>query len=73
MLLAMTLECIQNLPKEVPNPDNKRFYSLLEAVNKPLWEGYMHSQLSLAVRMLSNKLRGELKSKFLLSVDFIND
>ena len=41
--------------KELPNPDDQRFYSLLEAVNKPLWEGCVHSQLSLAVRMLSNK------------------
>ena len=41
--------------KELPNPDDQRFYSLLKVVNRPLWEGCVHSQLSLAVRMLSNK------------------
>ena len=40
---------------EVPNPDAERFYSLLEAMNGPLWEGCVHLQLSLMVRMLSNK------------------
>ena len=34
--------------EEVSNPDDERFYSLLE-------EKCVHSQLSLAVRMLSNK------------------
>ena len=41
--------------EEVSNPDDERFYSLLEAVNRPLWEGWVHSQLSLAVRILSTK------------------
>ena len=41
--------------EEVPNPNDERFYSLLEAVNRPLWEGCVHSQLSLVVRILSNK------------------
>ena len=41
--------------EELPNPDDQRFYSLLETVNRPLWEGYVHVQLSLVIRMLSNK------------------
>ena len=41
--------------EEVPNPDDERFYSLLEVMNKPLWEECIHSQLSFAIRMLSNK------------------
>ena len=41
--------------EQLPNPDNQRFYSLLEAVNMPSWEGCVHSQLSLAVKMLINK------------------
>ena len=47
---------IYSKPSEkVPNPNDERFYSLLEVVNRPLWEGWIHSQLSLTVRMLSNK------------------
>ena len=42
--------------EKVPNLDDERFYSLLDAVNRPLQEGCMHAQLSLAVIMLSNKL-----------------
>ena len=38
-LLAMSLECILNLRKRFPNPDDQRFHSLLEAVNRPLQEG----------------------------------
>ena len=30
--------------EKVPNPNAKRFYGLLEAVNRPLWEGCLHSQ-----------------------------
>ena len=41
--------------EEVPNSDAERFYSLLEVVNRPLWEGCVHSQLSLTARMLNNK------------------
>ena len=41
--------------EEVPNLDAKRIYSLLEAVNRPLWERCVHSRLSMTVRMLSNK------------------
>ena len=41
--------------EEVFNLEYKKFYNLLEAVNRPLWKGCVHSQLSLAVRMLSNK------------------
>ena len=41
--------------EEVPNLDDRRFYNLLKAVNRPLWEGCVYSQLFFAVRMLSNK------------------
>ena len=50
--------------EELPNPNDKRFYSILEAVNKPLWEGCMHSQLSLVVRMLSNKSEANQSQSF---------
>ena len=43
---------------EVPNPEARKFYSLLEAAKEPLWERYVHSELFLAVRMLSIKLEG---------------
>ena len=29
--------------KEVPNLDYERFYSFLESMNRPLWEGCAHS------------------------------
>ena len=48
----------------VPNMDNERFYSLLETVNRPLWERCVHFQLSLAVRMLSNKLEANQSQSF---------
>ena len=38
-----------------PNLDADRVYSLLEVVIRHLWEGCVHMQLSLVVRMLSNK------------------
>ena len=41
--------------EEVPNPDDERLYSLLGAVDRPLQEGYVHFQLSLAIRILSSK------------------
>ena len=40
---------------EVPNLDNERFYELLKATIKPLWEGCVHSKLPLIVRILSIK------------------
>ena len=40
---------------EFPNPKAQRFYGLLKAAKEPLWEGCVHSELSLAVRMLSIK------------------
>ena len=43
------------LSEEIPNLDDERFYSLLEAVNRPLWKGCMPFQMFLPVRMLSNK------------------
>ncbi|XP_072087173.1 uncharacterized protein [Arachis hypogaea] len=43
---------------EEPNRDAKRFYDLLDSVSKPLWENGIHSQLSLASRMLSIKSEG---------------
>ena len=43
---------------EEPNQEARDFYALLEAANQPLWEGCVHSELSLAVRMLSIKTDG---------------
>ena len=33
--------------EELLNPDDQRLYSLLEVVNRPLWEGCVHSQFFL--------------------------
>ena len=43
---------------EVPNAGAENFFSILEAVQAPLWEGCVHSELSLAVRMLAIKSEG---------------
>ena len=43
---------------EVSNVDGRRFYSLLEAAKEPLWEGCVHSELSLAVKILSIRSEG---------------
>ena len=40
---------------EAPNAEAEKFFSILEAVKAPLWEGCVHSELSLAVRMLAIK------------------
>ena len=44
--------------EQEPNVQAARFYSLLKAANKPLWDGCVHSELSLAVKMLSIKSEG---------------
>ncbi|XP_075091894.1 uncharacterized protein LOC107830110 [Nicotiana tabacum] len=38
-----------------PNDDAKRFYEQLKEASRPLYEGSMHSKLSVAVRLLSIK------------------
>ncbi|XP_057718959.1 uncharacterized protein LOC130933375 isoform X2 [Arachis stenosperma] len=43
---------------EDPHVEAKNFFDLLEAAQKPLWEGCVHSQLSIAVRMLCIKAEG---------------
>ena len=45
-------------PTEVHNLDASRFYTLLEIAKVLLWEGCVHSELSLAVTMLSIKSQG---------------
>nr|XP_025692701.1 uncharacterized protein LOC112794957 [Arachis hypogaea] len=42
-------------PEEETNPEAKRFYHLLEAIAKPLYDGSVHSELSTCVRMMSIK------------------
>ena len=52
-------------PTEFPNLDASRFYSVLEVVKVPLWEGCVHLELSLVVRMLSIKSkRNQSQSSF---------
>ena len=41
--------------EEEPNPDAYRFYRMLESVRSPLWDGSVHSKLSIATRMLGIK------------------
>ncbi|XP_070057821.1 uncharacterized protein [Nicotiana tomentosiformis] len=41
--------------KQAPNEEAKYFYEQLEAASRPLSKGSMHSQLSVAVRLLSIK------------------
>ncbi|MED6194500.1 hypothetical protein PIB30_029148 [Stylosanthes scabra] len=50
-----TLEKNDEEEQHDPNPDAQRFYNLLEYVRKPLWEGSVFSQLSIATRMLAIK------------------
>ena len=40
---------------DVSNPEIERFYTLLDAANRPLWEGCVHLEFSLNIRMLSIK------------------
>ena len=50
--------------EEFPNSDDERFHSLLKVVNRPLWERCVHSQLSLIVKMLSNKSKANQRQSF---------
>ncbi|XP_038693762.1 uncharacterized protein LOC119991488 [Tripterygium wilfordii] len=49
-----TTEYEQNV-EEAPNMDAQKFYDMLHACQKQLWPGSKHSELSVAVRMLSIK------------------
>ncbi|XP_070033241.1 uncharacterized protein [Nicotiana tomentosiformis] len=40
---------------ESPNDEAKHFYELLDAASRPLYEGSIHSELSVAVRLLTIK------------------
>ncbi|KAG5593676.1 hypothetical protein H5410_034908 [Solanum commersonii] len=44
-----------NQGEEAPNAECKIFFEQLEATSRPLYEGSPHSQLSIAVRLLSIK------------------
>ena len=47
--------------EETPNLDDQKFYDLLHSVQKPLWPGCTdHSELSVAVRLLSIKSEGNI-------------
>ena len=39
----------QHHGEEMPNEETQKFYDLLEAANRPLWEGSAHSELSVSV------------------------
>nr|XP_018624256.2 uncharacterized protein LOC108944053 isoform X2 [Nicotiana tomentosiformis] len=56
MLLVFTrgVQSQQNVV-EPPNDEAKRFYESLESASRPLYEGSMHSELSVAVRLLTIK------------------
>ena len=50
--------------EELPNPDAKDFYDLLNAAQKPLWSGCVnHTELSVAVRLLTIKSEGNISQR----------
>ena len=53
MLLALSLECIPQSSIRASNIEAKRFYGLLEVMNKLLWERCVRMEFSLAIKMLS--------------------
>ncbi|XP_015960485.1 uncharacterized protein LOC107484411 [Arachis duranensis] len=50
--------------EEPPNAEAKKFYDLLQSVQRPLFEGCMdHSELSMVVKMLSIKAKGNVSQQ----------
>ena len=50
--------------EEPPNKEAKIFYELLQSAQRPLWDGCVdHSELSMAVRMLSIKAEGNISQQ----------
>jgi hypothetical protein len=50
--------------EEPPNREAKVFYDLLESAQRPLWDGCdTHSKLSMAVKMLSIKVEGNISQQ----------
>jgi hypothetical protein len=50
--------------EEPPNREAKVFYDLLESAQRPLWDGCdTHSELSMAVKMLSIKVEGNISQQ----------
>ncbi|XP_072079067.1 uncharacterized protein [Arachis hypogaea] len=50
--------------EEPPNAEAKKFYDLLQSAQRPLFEGCMdHSELSMAVKMLSIKAKGNVSQQ----------
>lgn len=50
--------------EEPPNKEAKVFYDLLQSAQRPLWDGCdTHSELSMAVRMLSIKAEGNISQQ----------
>ena len=45
----------QQTAEQPPNEEAQKFYDLLKSASSPLWEGSAHSELSLAVRLMSIK------------------
>ena len=45
----------QRTTDQSPNEEAQKFYQLLKSASSPLWEGSAHSELSLAVRLMSIK------------------
>ncbi|MEJ1821277.1 hypothetical protein, partial [Escherichia coli] len=51
-------------PEEEPNAEARKFYDMLDAVDKPLWPGCSnHSQLSVVARLLSWKAENNISEK----------
>ncbi|KAL1371645.1 hypothetical protein AAHE18_01G148200 [Arachis hypogaea] len=50
--------------EEPPNAETKKFYDLLQSAQRPLFEGCVsHSELSMAVKMLSIKAKGNISQQ----------
>ena len=63
-----------NQGEEAPNVECKIFFEQLESASRPLYEGSPHSQLSIAVRLLSIKSDWNVSQGAMDSViDLIHD
>ncbi|XP_058729647.1 uncharacterized protein LOC131601773 isoform X2 [Vicia villosa] len=49
--------------EESPNIADQKFYDLLHAAQKPLWPGCDHTELSVAVRLLTIKSEGNISQR----------
>ncbi|XP_045831211.1 uncharacterized protein LOC123922548 [Trifolium pratense] len=64
---ALGPEIVNQLERHVEEPPNReaqQFYDLLHSAQRPLWEGCVsHSELSMAVRLLSIKAEGNISQQ----------